>query len=50
MVTVRFPAVSGLFYPADSQQLVEHIEQLLSTAQPHKSIPKAMIVPNAGYI
>jgi AmmeMemoRadiSam system protein B len=50
MVTVRSPAVTGLFYPADSQQLAEHIEQLLSAAQPHKSIPKALIVPHAGYI
>ncbi|SFI96702.1 AmmeMemoRadiSam system protein B [Nitrosomonas sp. Nm34] len=50
MVTVRSPAVAGLFYPADSQQLAEHIEQLLSAAQPHKSIPKALIVPHAGYI
>ncbi len=50
MVTVRSPAVAGLFYPADSQQLAENIEQLLSAAQAHKSIPKALIVPHAGYI
>lgn len=50
MVTVRSPAVAGLFYPGDSQQLSENIEQLLSAAQPHKSIPKALIVPHAGYI
>ncbi|TYP92354.1 hypothetical protein BCL69_100639 [Nitrosomonas communis] len=44
------PAVAGLFHPADSQQLAEHIEQLLSAAQSHKLILKALIVPHAGYI
>lgn len=50
MVTVRHPAVAGLFYSADTQQLTESIEQLLRVAQAHKSIPKALIVPHAGYI
>ncbi|SDY31226.1 AmmeMemoRadiSam system protein B [Nitrosomonas sp. Nm58] len=49
MITVRPPAVAGLFYSADSQRLTENIEQLLGAAQTHKSIPKALIVPHAGY-
>lgn len=50
MVTVRSPAVEGLFYSADSLQLSENIEQLLSAATAHKSTPKALLVPHAGYL
>ena len=50
MSTVRPPAVAGLFYPADARQLRHDVQQLLAEARPHNLIPKALIVPHAGYI
>lgn len=50
MSTVRPPAVAGLFYPADARQLAHDVRQLLVEARPHDLIPKALIVPHAGYI
>jgi len=50
MPAVRPPAVAGLFYPADSRQLAHDVQQLLVEARPHDLIPKALIVPHAGYI
>lgn len=50
MSTVRPPAVAGLFYPADARQLAHDVQQLLVEARPHDLIPKALIVPHAGYI
>ena len=50
MPTVRQPAVAGMFYPADPRQLAQDVQQLLAEARPHDLIPKALIVPHAGYI
>ena len=50
MSTVRTPAVAGLFYPADPRQLADDVQEMLSQALPHDLIPKALIVPHAGYI
>lgn len=50
MVNVRTPAVAGMFYPADTQQLALGVRQLLADAQPHNLKPKALVVPHAGYI
>ncbi|BBI99677.1 hypothetical protein FGKAn22_13700 [Ferrigenium kumadai] len=50
MSTVRQPAVAGMFYPADPRQLAHDVQQLLAEAPPHELIPKALIVPHAGYI
>lgn len=50
MPTVRRPAVAGMFYPADPRQLAHDVRQLLDEARPHELIPKALIVPHAGYI
>ncbi|MDP1558045.1 MAG: AmmeMemoRadiSam system protein B [Nitrosomonas sp.] len=50
MITVRTPAVAGLFYPADRQQLAQDVQQLLAEARPLDVTPKALIVPHAGYI
>jgi len=50
MSTVRPPAVAGMFYPADTQQLAHDVQQLLAEASPSDLIPKALIVPHAGYI
>jgi AmmeMemoRadiSam system protein B len=50
MPTVRSPAVAGLFYPAEPDQLGRDVQYLLSEAQHHDLVPKALIVPHAGYI
>ncbi|MCR4297944.1 MAG: AmmeMemoRadiSam system protein B [Gallionella sp.] len=50
MYSVRPPAVAGLFYPADPRQLAHDVQSLLAAAHPHELIPKALIVPHAGYI
>ncbi|MFZ2162760.1 MAG: AmmeMemoRadiSam system protein B [Sideroxyarcus sp.] len=50
MSTVRPPAVAGMFYPADSRQLEHDVRKYLAAAQPQAFIPKALIVPHAGYI
>src|SRR3989338_10732826 len=50
MSTIRTPAVAGLFYPADARQLAHDVQQLLAGARPHEQVPKALIVPHAGYI
>lgn len=48
---VRPPAVAGLFYPGDPEQLraviSEYLAQAPTVAGP---VPKALIVPHAGYI
>lgn len=50
MANIREPAVAGMFYPADVQELREmvagYIQQALAAGPP----PKAIIVPHAGYI
>ncbi len=53
MSIVRAPAVAGLFYPADVAELRQMVKKLLIKAlAPAKAddIPKALIVPHAGYI
>ena len=48
---VREPAVAGLFYPKDPQQLSQAIDALLAAAKPD-AVPgelKAVICPHAGY-
>ncbi|SDT91737.1 AmmeMemoRadiSam system protein B [Nitrosomonas ureae] len=49
MTTIRSPAVAGLFYPADEQQLRQDVQFLLEKADRHDLKPKALIVPHAGY-
>lgn len=46
----RKPAVAGRFYPAHPQQLRDAITGYLDQVQPSENVPKAMIVPHAGYI
>jgi len=48
----RSPAVSGLFYPANPQELHALLHGYLSQAQPGQpgTPPKALIVPHAGYV
>jgi AmmeMemoRadiSam system protein B len=52
MNAVRQPAVAGMFYPADSDELSRGVRALLADAavDDHPRLPKALIVPHAGYI
>ena len=50
MNKIRYPAVAGAFYPADPEQLQNMIDQFLNDAQTADKVPKAIIVPHAGYI
>ena len=48
--TIRPPAVAGLFYPANPEELHEQINTFLAAASVAKQEPLALIVPHAGYI
>ncbi|MCU7812786.1 MAG: AmmeMemoRadiSam system protein B [Candidatus Thiodiazotropha sp. (ex Notomyrtea botanica)] len=48
--SVREPAVAGLFYPAEAEVLRHMVEDFLSDAPTVGMLPKAIIVPHAGYI
>lgn len=55
MQNIRPAAVAGMFYPAEPKQLAHDVQQLLAQARtnaprPFDLIPKALIVPHAGYI
>ena len=50
MFAVRPPAVAGMFYPAEPGQLAHDVQQLLTGARQFDLVPKALIVPHAGYI
>ncbi|MBI5007406.1 MAG: AmmeMemoRadiSam system protein B [Nitrosomonadales bacterium] len=50
MTVVRSPAVAGMFYPADPQQLAHDVAGFLAAAQVCQLEPKALIAPHAGYI
>jgi len=50
-MSIRKAAVAGQFYEADTVSLQQQVGDLMSANQPGlKSIPKALIVPHAGYI
>jgi len=46
----RKPAVAGSFYPAEPQQLHAMITHYLDSVETAGKVPKAIIVPHAGYI
>ncbi len=49
--TIRRPAVAGMFYPADPDELRQEVDRYLSAAVHHRvQRPKALIAPHAGYI
>ncbi len=50
MSAVRSPAVAGTFYPATPQQLAHEVQGFLAEVRPQALVPKALIVPHAGYI
>lgn len=50
---VRPPAVAGMFYPAERDELHRDIEQYLQEAKvapANELVPKAIVVPHAGYV
>ena len=50
-MTSREPAVAGSFYSSSADQLRQDVERLLDQANVRSSaVPKAMIVPHAGYV
>lgn len=50
MNNIRYPAVAGVFYPADPQELRNMLVNFLKKPPVSDVIPKALIVPHAGYI
>jgi len=52
-LSVRAPAVAGMFYPGESRELAHNLAQLLGDAAhdaPERAVPKAIIAPHAGYL
>ena len=50
-MTIREPAVAGMFYPAEAKELQRTVQGLLACAESERGPkPKAMIVPHAGYV
>ena len=49
---IRYPAVAGLFYPSNADELSRVVQHYIKTAKEHESygVPKAIIAPHAGYI
>ncbi len=50
MTGTRPAAVAGMFYPDKPAQLHDEIQQLLTSVSSGHAIPKAIIVPHAGYV
>jgi AmmeMemoRadiSam system protein B len=46
---IRQPAVAGTFYPADPEDLYSEVVGYLRMADDRQIVPKALIVPHAGY-
>jgi hypothetical protein len=47
---IRPAAVAGVFYPAEPAALRQVVERCLAAAQTPGPVPKAIVVPHAGYI
>ncbi|MFH0953924.1 MAG: AmmeMemoRadiSam system protein B [Verrucomicrobiota bacterium] len=47
---IRPPAVAGMFYPADPDELHQMVSGYLKEAEQTGPAPKAVIVPHAGYV
>lgn len=50
MSTIRQAAVAGTFYPDNPKTLRQMLEHFLVDARTETKVPKAIIVPHAGYI
>lgn len=51
-MSVRHPAVAGMFYPADPDELRQALVRAFADAVPPEDgapVPKALVVPHAGY-
>ena len=46
----RYPAVAGLFYPANPKELRAMVARFLDETRTEEPPPKAMIAPHAGYV
>jgi AmmeMemoRadiSam system protein B len=46
----RHPAVAGTFYPANPKLLHQMLDQYLDDTEMGHKVPKAIIVPHAGYV
>lgn len=46
----RHPAVAGTFYPANPKFLHQMLDQYLDDTEMGHKVPKAIIVPHAGYV
>jgi MEMO1 family protein len=49
-LSLRAPAVAGMFYPDDPAVLANSVDAMLAAAESPPLQPKALIVPHAGYI
>lgn len=50
-MTVRPPAVAGMFYPGDAKELAATVDRMVGAANAGTgACPKALIVPHAGYV
>jgi AmmeMemoRadiSam system protein B len=49
-MSIRPPAVSGLFYPGDPVELEEMVSHFLARVRPSGPAPVALIAPHAGYV
>ncbi|MDP2809603.1 MAG: AmmeMemoRadiSam system protein B [Rhodocyclaceae bacterium] len=47
---IRPPAVAGMFYPGDARELAGEVATLIEGAAVSPIVPKALIVPHAGYV
>ncbi|MGA9666828.1 MAG: AmmeMemoRadiSam system protein B [Gallionella sp.] len=50
MQNIRPAAVAGMFYPAEPGQLARDVQHYLADARPFDLVPKALVVPHAGYM
>ena len=50
MSTIRAPAVAGMFYPEDPEELRDMVRGFLREAPADGPPPKAIIAPHAGYV
>jgi MEMO1 family protein len=50
MGSIRPPAVAGTFYSASSEQLGADVAGFLAAAETGTAVPKAIVVPHAGFI
>jgi hypothetical protein len=50
MTTIRAPVVAGTFYPNDPAQLNKQLRGFLGQVSATGPLPKAIIVPHAGYV